>query len=179
MTAIALVAMAAAAALIRLGWGGTRRAAAAGWAIGGVALACLTWRDGVWGLSVGLVAGSLAALTMVFQAGAVSPRRPGRGRSPRAVAVAATDHALGRRIAVFLAVVPLSFAAAQLLALAVTGAMTGTAPLAANSVATALFVQPTVWTALMAWQMMLSSPARMLAPPALVAGLGALIWLLA
>ncbi|MBL8656193.1 MAG: hypothetical protein JNJ92_02395 [Altererythrobacter sp.] len=181
MTAAAILAMAGAVLLIRLGWGGRRGLAAAGWALAAAALGWLTWADGAWGLATGLTAGSIFALLAVAQAGVVSPARTPR----RAAAVTATAAPMGavpsdlaRRIAVFLLVVPVSFLAALWLALAINAAMKGGAPLEANSVATLLFVQPTAWAALMAWQMVQPRPARMVFQPALVAAAGLLIWMM-
>lgn len=182
MTAAAIVALAGAVVLIRLGWGGRRGWAAAGWALAALALGWLTWADGAWGLATGLTAGSIFALVAVAQAGVVSParspRRASAGAAP-AVRIDGGPSDLARRIAVFVLVVPVSFLATLGLALAINAAMKGGAPLEVNSVAMLLFVQPTAWAVLMAWQMVQPGPARMVLQPALVAAAGLLIWMVA
>ena len=178
--ALSIIALAGAVLLIRLGWGGAKPLAVAGWALAAIALAILTRAGGAWGLATGLTAGAVFALVAVAYAGAVSPQRKAR-RAPAAPSVRLPSRPEGvvRRLLVFLAVVPVSFIAAQWLAFAVNAAMKGDAALDANSVATMMFVQPVVWTILMAWQVMLSGPLRMLGPPAVTALLATLIWILA
>jgi hypothetical protein len=143
-------------------------------------LGWLTVEEGGWGLSVGVVTGSVAALVLVFHAGAASQRRPARRPTGKTfAAVAPGSLAIRRRLAVFLAAVPLSFAATQWLAFAINAAMTGGGPLDANSVATMMMVQPIAWSAVMAWQMVLPGPRQMIVPPLVIALAGAALWLTA
>lgn len=175
--ALPVAALAGAVLLIRLGWGGRRYLAGAGWAVAALAAGSLTVTGGAWGLATAITAGSVFALIAVLQAGAVSPRRALRkAAAAPAVALPGGPEGIARRVSVFLAVVPLSFLAAQWLAYAVNTAMKGGAPLDANSVATMLFVQPVVWTLLMAWQMTLRGPRAMLIAPALAAALATALW---
>lgn len=178
--ALAIAGLAGAVLLIRLGWGGRRNLAVAGWALAGAALAWLTWSEGAWGLATGLTAGSVFAVAIVLHAAAVSPRRRLQRAASRAPSPRTSEpKAIGRRLLVFLPVVPLSFLAAQALAFAVNAAMKGDGPLDANSVSAMLFVQPIAWAILMAWQMVLPGARQMLVPPALAAGAAVLIGILA
>lgn len=176
--AISLLALAV--VLIRLGWGGRKSLATGGWAIASLALAWLTWSTGAWGLAIGLTAGAVFALAVVLYAGATSPQRATkRAAASPSVQLLSGPEGITRRILVFLLVVPTSFIAAQWLAFAVNTMMKGAAPLDANSVSTMMFVQPLVWSILMAWQMVLTGPRQMLLPPALATALGTLIWIAA
>lgn len=178
--ALAIAALAVAVALVRFGWGGARGFAVAGWLLAAAALGWLTATDGAWGLATGLSAASVFAVGAVLYAGAVSPSRPARRIvAAPAVRLPQGPSGLQRRVLVFLAVVPLSFLAAQWLAFAINTAMKGSGPLEANSVATMMFVQPVAWAILMSWQMMLPGPGRMMVPPALAAAAGTLIWMIA
>jgi hypothetical protein len=180
MIVMATALLGVAVVLIRLGWGGRGKLAGAGWIVATVALGWLGATEGAWGLAVGLTAGSIFAIVAVLYAGATAPRRPARRAAAEpAVQLSSGPNGLLRRLLVFLAVVPLSFLAAQWLAFAINTAMKGAGSLEANSVATMLFVQPVAWSILMAWQMTLTGPARMLLPPALVASAGGLLWLMA
>lgn len=100
--------------LVRLGWGGRRALALAGWAIAGVVLTALTWRDGAWGLAVGTVAGTVAIAPILLHAALTSPARRQRPeREPPTVALPRRWRDFGRRLAVFVLAVPVGFAAAQ------------------------------------------------------------------
>lgn len=178
--ALSLIGIAAAVLLIRLGWGGRKSLAVAGWVIAALALAWLARSDGAWGLAVGFTAGSICAVALVLYAGATSPSRAaGKAASRQSVTMPGGPEGVGRRILVFLAVVPLSFLAAQWLAFAINTAMKGEGALDANSVSTMLFIQPVVWSILMAWQMVLPGPRQMLIPPALATAAGIAIWMAA
>ena len=177
---ISIASLALAVVLIRLGWGGRKGLASAGWATAALSLAWLTWSSGAWGLATGLIAGAVFALVLVLFAGATSPQRAAkRAAASPSVELPNGPEGITRRIFVFLLVVPISFVAAQWLAFAVNTMMKGAAPLEANSVSTMMFVQPLVWSILMAWQMVLTGPRQMLLPPALAAALGTLIWIAA
>lgn len=178
--AVALSALALAVVLIRLGWGGYKGLSSAGWALAALSLAWLTWSGGAWGLATGVTAGAIFALVLVLYAGAVSPQRAAkRATTSPPARLAGSPQGITRRVLVFLLVVPISFVAAQWLAFAINTVIKGAAPLDANSVSTMMFVQPVVWAILMAWQMVLTGPRQMLVPPALVAALGLLIWMVA
>lgn len=166
--------------LVRLGWGGRRWVASAGWALATASLLTLALTDGAWGLAMGTTIGAIVAMALVLQAGWVSPR--GRARKDRETPSVDVPHSwrgTGRRLAVFALVVPVSFAASLWLAYGINAVMKGGAPLEANSVATLLLVQPLAWTVLMTWQMLQPGPRRMIAQPLVAAMVGTLLWVLA
>lgn len=180
MTGLALGGAGLSLLLVRLGWGGRRWLGAAGWALAALSLLALTLLDGAWGLAMGLTTGSIVALMLVLQAGWVSPA--GRARKHRETPAVDVPHSwrgTGRRLAVFALVVPVSFAASLWLAYGLNALMKGDRALEANSVATLLFVQPGVWTALMSWQMTRPGPRQMFVQPLVAALVGTLLWVLA
>ncbi|SFP86575.1 hypothetical protein [Sphingomonas rubra] len=177
MIALALAAIVAAMLLVRLGWAGRRGAAPIGWAIAAVALVVLVVKDGAWGLAVGTTVAIVAALALVLHAAAISA--PRTMRPPReAPAVHVPHHArdVARRVAVFALVVPVAFVAAQGLAFGLQALARRAGWDDANTTVLALFLQPVLWTAIMAVQMTRASTARMVAPPAVAAVAGLLLW---
>lgn len=177
MTALALLAVAAAMLLVRIGWQGPRGVAPLGWALGTAALIALVVRDGAWGLSVGIVAGMAVALGFVLHAGWTSPVR--RARAPReAPAISIPHHRrdLVRRLAVFALSVPVAFAAAQWLAFGVQAAVRGGAALDGDAVVLTLFLQPVIWTALLTVQLTRAQPSQMMAAPLIAAVAGTMLW---
>ena len=166
--------------LVRVGWGGRRWLAAAGWALATASLLALTLAEGAWGMATGMVAGVAVALALVLQAGWASPA--GRTRKTRETPTADLPRSwrgTGRRLAVFALAVPVSFAASLWLAYGLNALMKGGGALDANSVSTMLFVQPAAWTVLMSWQMTRPGPRRMIAQPLVAALAGTLLWLMA
>ena len=180
MTVVALIAVTVAVALVRAGWSGRTGLAAAGWALAIAAIFALGWQYGAWGIAIGFVVAMAVAIVFVLHAAAVSPARPRRREAASSTALPQGDgYAIARRLGVFVIVVPLSFIASQGLALAIAAAMKGNGSLDANSVATAMFIQPTAWAAIMAWQMTMDNLRNMAVPPMLVALLGCIIGALA
>lgn len=180
MSALALGGAGLSLVLVRLGWGGKRWLAAAGWALAAGSLLALTLTDGAWGLAMGMSVGAAMALALVLQAGWVSPA--GRARKHRDTPSTDVPHSwrgTGRRLAVFALVVPVSFAASLWLAYGLNALMKGANDLDANSVSTMLFVQPVAWTALMSWQMTRTHPTQMIVQPLVAALLGTLLWVMA
>lgn len=180
MSALALGGAGLSLVLVRLGWGGRRWLAAAGWALAAASLLALTLANGVWGLTMGVVVGAMVALGLVLQAGWVSPQ--GRARKHRDAPSTDVPHSwrgTGRRLAVFALVVPVSLAASLWLAYGVNALMKGDAPLDANSVSTMLFVQPVAWTVLMSWQMTRPGPREMIVQPLVATLIGTLLWMMA
>jgi hypothetical protein len=122
--AVALVAAAFGVVLVRFGWGreaGNARVGA-GWALIAAGLVALMWRDGAWGLALGVSVVTLVALVSLAHAAITAPR-PRKSTPPRETATTVTLHSeswigLGRRVLVFLLAVPASAAAAMLVALA-------------------------------------------------------------
>ena len=130
MTAAALLAVATAMVLVRVGWQGPRGVAALGWALGATALIALLVQDGAWGLSVGMVVGMAVALAFVLYAGWTSPMRNVRApREKPAISIPHHRRDLARRLAVFALAVPVAFAAAQWLAFGIQAAFRGGAAL--------------------------------------------------
>ena len=180
MTVAALTTIAAAMLLVRLGWNGARRLAIAGWAIGAVALRMLARADGAWGLAMGTLAGIAAAFAILLHAAWTTPA--GRVRQPReplSITLPRAPADMGRRVAVFVLVVPVAFVAAQWLAFAVQAMARGRGAGEADATAMVLFLQPLLWASLMAWQMTRAGPSRMIAAPAAAALVGTVLWTLA
>ena len=177
VTTIALIAVAAAMLLVRIGWQGPRGVAALGWALGMSALVALVVQDGAWGLSVGIVAGMAVALGFVLHAGWTSPVR--KVRAPReAPAISIPHHRrdLVRRVAVFALSVPVAFAAAQWLAFGAQAAVRGGAALDGDAVVLTLFLQPVIWTALLTVQLTRARPSQMVAAPLIAVIAGTMLW---
>ena len=166
--------------LVRLGWGGRRGLAAAGWLLAAASLLALMQAHGAWGLAIGAATAMEAALVLIFRAGWVSPvgRTRKAGDAP-AIALPHSWRGAGRRLTVFALVAPVGLAASLWLAFGLNALMTGDGGQGANSVATMLFVQPLAWTALMSWQMTRAGAREMILPPLLAASLGTLLWAIA
>ena len=177
--AAALIVILVAVAPVRLGWGGRRRVAGAGagWALGLAVLLALAARDGAWGLAIGTVTGIAAALAFVLHAGWTSPAKVRRApREAPAILLPRRWPDLGRRVLVFVLVVPIAFCAAQWLAFAVQAVARRAGAGDADTMVMTLLLQPILWAVLMAWQMTRAGPARMVAPPAAAALLGTALW---
>lgn len=180
MSALAMGGAGLSLVLVRLGWGGRRGLAAAGWLLAAVSLLALTMAHGAWGLAMGGVAAMLVALILVLQAGWASPE--GRARKASSAPSVTLPHSwagTGRRLVVFALVVPVSLAASVWFAYGLNALMTGNAAQNANSVAAMFFVQPLAWAVLMSWQMTQAGPRPMILPPLLAAILGTLLWMIA
>ncbi|KQT35169.1 hypothetical protein ASG29_03390 [Sphingomonas sp. Leaf412] len=177
MTALALLAVAGAMGLIRIGWGGRRGLAGAGWALALAAAAVLTWRDGAWGLALATVAAMGAALALVLYAAWTSPARAYRAaRAAPSIALPHRASGVARRLAVFVLAVPVAFAAAQWLAYGLQAAARAAGMGASDATAAILFLQPVLWLAIMTVQMTRAGPVQMLAAPALAALAGTALW---
>lgn len=180
MTTPALLLIMAAIGLIRAGWGGRRWLAWAGWAAAALALAILAREDGAWGLAIGTVAGMSAAILLVLWSGwtaTAKQRRP--PREPPAVTIPRRWSDLVHRVAVFLLVVPIGFAAAQWLTFGAQALARRQGIGASDATALTLLLQPLLWSLLMAWQMTRADARRMVAPPLAAALLGTALWSLA
>lgn len=180
MIAAALLAIAAAMLLVRLGWAGRRGAAPAGWVVAAGALFVLARAAGAWGLAMGIVTGSAVAIAAVLQAGWISPgksRRP--AREVPSITLPRRPADLLQRLIVFILVVPVAFVAAQWLAFGIQALARRGGAAEADAVMLTLFFQPLIWGCLMAWQMTRAGPTRMIAPPAAAAVLGTILWGLA
>lgn len=177
MTAAALLLVAIGIGLVRLGWGGRRGGAPAGWLGILASLAVLTARDGAWGLAIGTVVGIAAALACLGWAGWSAPVRHTRApREAPAVLLPRRWQGVARRLAVFALVVPVGFAAAQWLTFGVQAFARAAGAGAADTTALSLMGQPMIWAALMSWQMTRADAWRMIPPPAIAACAGTLLW---
>ncbi len=177
MTTPASIAIIAAMALVRYGWGGPSMAAWGGWALALAALLVLGVQDGAWGIAVGIVTGTLAALAIVLHAGLTSPakaRRPSREAPSIALPRRLPD--LGRRLVVFVLVVPIAFAAAQWLAFGSQALARHAGAGDADTFVLTTMLQPIAWAALMSWQMTRADPSAMVLPPVAAALLGTVLW---
>lgn len=177
MTAGLLVAIALGMLLVRVGWGGQRHAAPAGWAITIAASAVLVARDGAWGLAMGGVVAMTVAVTIVLHAGWAAPARARRApREAPSITLPRRPGDLARRIAVFVLVVPAAFAAAQWLAYGAQALARRAGAGEADAIVLTMFLQPTLWGVLMVWQMTRPGPMRMIAPPLAATALGTALW---
>ncbi len=177
MTGAALILIVAALLLVRLGWEGRRTHAALGWAGAAIGLLILTLGNGAWGLAVGIVVGIATALAMVLHAGWTSPARVRRpAREAPAVLLPRRWPDVGRRVLVFVLVVPVAFAAAQWLAFGTQAFARRAGWGEADATVLALLLQPTLWGAMMSWQMTRDRPAAMIALPAAAAAIGTILW---
>jgi hypothetical protein len=178
MVAAALLLAVAAMGLVRVGWAGRRRGLpVAGWALAAVALAVLCGEHGAWGLAMGTVAGSVAALALVLHAGWTAP---GKARQPRreppTVTLPHQPAEVLRRLAVFVLVVPVALAASMWLAFGTQAAARGAGAGEADATALMLLGAPIYWSILMTWQMTQATPARMVMPAVAAAGAGTILW---
>lgn len=124
-TGLALIAAGTGVLLVRLGWGRENGGAhiAIGWASIAGGLVMLIARDGAWGLALGASVATLVALGVLSHAAITAPR-PRKSVPLRDGMTTVTLHSeswtgLGRRLLVFLLVVPGAAAASMLVALAV------------------------------------------------------------
>ncbi|USU10211.1 hypothetical protein NF700_08125 [Sphingomonadaceae bacterium OTU29MARTA1] len=177
MIAAALIAIAVAIGLVRIGWDGRRPLAIAGWTLATTALLGLAWREGAWGIAVGTVAGIATALMLVLHAGWTSPARVTRpAREAPAITLPRRWSDLGRRCAVFVLVVPVAFAATQWLAYGAQAIARRSGAGDADAIVLTLFLQPILWGIVMSWQMTRAGLAQMVLPPAGAALIGTVLW---
>lgn len=177
MIAAAPVAIAVGMLLVRLGWGGRRGVAVAGWVLAGAMALVLTRENGAWGLAIAAVAGVAAAIAIVLHAGWTAPAKALRPpREAPSITLPRRPRDLARRLAVFVLVVPVAFAAAQWLAFGIQAMARRGGAGEADAIVTMLFLQPLLWSILMAWQMTRAGAVRMIAPPAGAAALGTILW---
>ncbi|MHA6723749.1 hypothetical protein [Sphingomonas sp. RS2018] len=177
MVALALIACCAAVLIVRAGWAGRVRLAHTGWAVAAAALLALMWRDGAWGLAIGIVAGSVTALALVLYAAWISPakvRRPSREAPAITIPYRLPD--ILRRLAVFVLAVPVAFAAAQWLVFGAQAFARHAGVGESDATVLTLALQPVLWGAIVVAQLTRANAARMIAPPAVAALVGTLLW---
>lgn len=177
MSVAALIAVAGAMVLVRIGWAGAAAVAAAGWSMAAFALVVLARADGAWGIAIGVVTAIAAALLLVLLAGWRSPvKRYRPPREPPSITIPRRRHDIVRRVAVFALVVPGAFAAAQWLAFGAQAIARRSGAADADAIAMTLYLQPIMWSVIMAIQMTRAGPARMVAPLAVATVIGAILW---
>ncbi|MGN6376930.1 MAG: hypothetical protein ACTHMG_15455 [Sphingomonas sp.] len=177
---VALIAAAVAVLFLRLGWRRRPLLVGLGWAIASAALTVLTWRWGAWGLSVGTLVGIAAALVILMREALAAPeghRAPERATATKPASGRRIE-GLGRRVAVFLLVVPAGLAATELLALGAEAAARRAGWVEADTTVLALMAQPLAWALLASVQLIAPGPRAMVAPALLCAAAGGLLWLL-
>lgn len=163
--------------LVRHGWGGKRVVALAGWAAVVAAMLILAVGDGAWGIAVGVTAAMLAAFGLLArEALRTSPTRTPPQRQPASVTLPHRALGVGRRLLVFLLVVPVGVAAAYVFAMGAEGAAARLGWHAADRTAVAFVAAPVAWTILASVQLIQPGPARMILPPVACAAIGLLLW---
>lgn len=164
--------------LVRTGWGGRPMLARAGWAVVVLALVALTALAGAWGIAVAATSAMAAALLLLARAGWTAP--VGRARPVRAAPSVTLPRmriaGIGRRLAVFVMVVPVGLAASALLAFGVQALTRRSGWAEADSTVLILFLQPVIWAVLASVQMLKTGPAAMIAPTLACALAGLLLW---
>ncbi len=172
------LATAAGIGLVRLGWGGPRAAVIGGWAIVAGACLMLALLAGAWGLAVGGSAAMACALAILMWEAWRTPR--GRAAPVRAASFVALPRpswrAIGRRVAIFLLVVPVGGLAATLLAFGAQALARRHGWGAADAVALALALQPVAWTVVTCIQMTRPRMAAMIPPTLVCAVAGLILW---
>jgi hypothetical protein len=170
---------AAGVALLRASWGRRRPAlTAAAWGALVLGTVLATAMEGAWGITIAWLVATVLAGALLAHAAATAPAgRAAGGRDPLTTETwrfQASD--VGRRLAVFALVVPLGFAAAQLLAFGAQAAARRAGWAEADSMVLALIGQPIVWTLLASIQITRRGPLRMIAPALICAILGTILW---
>ncbi|WP_325283807.1 hypothetical protein [Sphingomonas sp.] len=173
------------ALLLRFGWDAREpaqtRLTLAGWAAIAAALLALTLRDGAWGLAIGTLPVMLVAGCVLMREAwaSAAPARPARAAdSDPTVRLHAADwRDVGRRLAIFLLVVPVSGLASLVVGLAAAAMVRAAGGLEGDATVLTLFVTPLVWSVL-GVALMLGMRARdMLRPLGAVALVsGAVFW---
>ena len=177
MDAAALLLIALAMGLVRLGWGGRRGVAIVGWGLALLGLATLARIDGAWGIAPGGVAGMASALAGLLWSGWRTPAKAYRpAREPPSIVLPRRIGDLARRSVVFVLVVPIAFAATQWLAFALHASMRRAGMGEADAIVLMLFVQPVLWASLATWQMTRRDARRMMPPVLATALLGTVVW---
>ncbi|AHE54716.1 hypothetical protein [Sphingomonas sanxanigenens] len=187
MTALMLLAAAVGVLLVRAGWpAGARRRGPlliAGWGAIAISLIGMGRQDGAWGVTM------VALVAMVVAQGALAVAALEKGRKAKAerapreaeptVALSPGGWAgLGRRVTIFLLVVPFGAVVAMLFALALLGAVRAAGWHDANSTPLGLLLWPIAWALLATWMLMYETLARIARPLAFVAAPSALaLWL--
>lgn len=163
--------------LIRQGWGARRGVAIAGWGTVAAAIALLATADGAWGIAVGATAAMLAAIALLArEAVRTAPTRTPAAREPASVTLPHRALGVGRRLLVFVLVVPVGAAAAYMFAMGAEGAAARLGWHAADRTALAMATAPVAWMVIGSVQLIQSGPIPMVVPPVVFAAIGLLLW---
>lgn len=170
---------AAGVGLLRVAWGKrTAVVTGLGWAALVAGTLASAASEGAWGIAIAwLVATGVGGALLGQAAATASPGRAASDRQPLTTETwrfQASD--LGRRLAVFALVVPLGFAAAQLLAFGAQAAARRAGWEEADTMVLMLLGQPTSWAILASIQITRRGPAQMIAPAIVCALAGLLLW---
>jgi hypothetical protein len=164
---------------LRASWG-RRKPVLSALALGALVLGTIASAAvaGAWGIAMAWLAATLIAALLLAHAAATAPAgRAAGGREPLTTETwrfRASD--LWRRLAVFALVVPVGFAAAQLLAFGAQAAARRAGWAEADTIVIALLGQPIAWTILASIQITRRGPLRMIAPALACALAGTILW---
>lgn len=188
MLTTALLFLAAAGTIaLRFAWDAREpaqlRLTLAGWTAIGAALAVLAALDGAWGFTMGTLPVMLLAFGFLAREATAStaPTRAARvaASEPTVHLHAADWRDVGRRIAIFVIAVPIAGAVSLLVGLALAAAARASGAVEADTITTALFVTPLIWSVFGVVLLLQSRAARMLRPLAAIGAVsGATFWLL-
>ncbi|WP_394652141.1 hypothetical protein [uncultured Sphingomonas sp.] len=163
--------------LVRQGWGAKRGVALGGWAAVGAAVVLLAAGDGAWGIAVGATVAMLVAFGLLAREGLrTAPTRTPPQRQPASVTLPHRALGVGRRLLVFVLVVPVGVAASYVFAMGAEGAAARLGWHPADRTAIAFVTAPVAWTVLVSVQLIQPGPSRMVLPPAVCAAIGLLLW---
>ncbi len=179
MSPLAIILAAVGPLLLRFGWQRQRGPVIAGWLALGAAAALLTATNGAWGLAVGATASMAMGLLILAHAAWTAPagRAAATRERQRIERPRLPLRLIGRRVLVFVLVVPGGLLASAFLGWAAQHASVTAGWDLANATALALLLAPIAWALMTTWQMLQRSPLRMAIAPVLAAGLGMLLWL--
>ena len=125
----------------------------AGWGLFAAATTLAGMAGGAWGIAIAAMVGMALALGLLLRAALLSPDAKGvQPAKPRNAAKSPLR--LGKRLSVFVMVVPAALLASLYLALAAFKLAEWMGAGEANAIALALFVFPLVWMGLAFWVMM-------------------------
>ena len=177
--ALGLVLCTAGVALLRASWGQRKPALTAlGWSALVLGTAAAAMAEGAWGIAMAWLAATLAGALLLGHAVVTTPAgRAVAGREPLTTDSWRFDASdFGRRLAVFVLVVPVGFAAAQLLAFGAQAAARRAGWAEADTMVLMLLGQPIAWTILASIQITRRGPIAMIVPAVAFALAGAILW---
>lgn len=182
-----LLLAAAGVLLVRAGWPAKARGRGplliGGWSAIAVSLVVMGWRDGAWGVTMSAVVAMVVAHGPLAVAALEKGKKAKVERAPRETDPTVTLSpggwlGVGRRVTIFLLVVPFGAVVAMLFALAVLGGVRAVGWHDVNSTPLGFLLWPIAWALLATWMLMYERVARIARPLAFVAAPSALaLWL--